>query len=147
MEKKFEYVKQLFDTPPQYYSTIGTTLKIDSTTIVGLTSYGDIGGSPNRLQTTTLTDSQHTYIQGVQDQEDWECGINYNAADATALWALNNESPKTNHTVEISFSDGEKFTNTAQISFRKDGKGIDEVQTGTLTLTLAGAWTRVAPTP
>lgn len=58
-------------------STYGTYLKVKSTSDSGATykvvcpiqDFPDLGGEPEMLQTTTLSDKAHTYIEGIQSSE------------------------------------------------------------------------------
>ena len=51
-------------------STEGTTLKwgeaaASLTKVIDIKSFGDLGGTPNMLETTTMTDSAQTFISGI----------------------------------------------------------------------------------
>ncbi len=142
------YNELLFDDPlPQYYATIGVSLKINNTAVVGLKEFGDIGGEPSELDTTTLADSVKTSILGVQEQGKWTVGIYYSDVYADTIWALQDETPKTNKTLELTLPTGEKFTNSGMVAFKINGGSVDSVIEGSITVSLAGKWTRVPATP
>lgn len=66
----------------------------DYSILCHITSTPDLGGTPNMIQTTTLSDDTHTYIPGVKDLGDGlQFSANYDKATYTALKALegNNE--------------------------------------------------------
>lgn len=56
--------------------------------LVDIKEFPDLGGSPELLETTTLSDGAQTYIHGIQSQEALEFTANYTKADYTALKAL-----------------------------------------------------------
>lgn len=58
------------------------------TKLVDIKSYGDLGGSPENLETTTLSDRSQTYIPGIQSMEPLEFECNYDKADYAKLYAL-----------------------------------------------------------
>ena len=96
--------------------------------------YPDLFGDPNQLQATTLSDKQHWYVPGVQDNE----GIlnftaNYDATDFSTV--------KTAEGTEAYFalwfgddSSGDPDGHLAKYSFKGypfaklSGKGVDEVR-------------------
>ncbi len=56
--------------------------------LVDIKEFPDLGGSPELLETTTLSDGAQTYIHGIQSQEALEFTANYTKADYTTLKAL-----------------------------------------------------------
>lgn len=75
-------------------STIGTFLMVKGssgeqyTKLVDIKDYPDLGGSPERIQSTTLSNKQHTYELGVQDIGEMQVTANYEAADYDKVKAL-----------------------------------------------------------
>lgn len=75
-------------------STIGTFLMYKASTggeytkLVDIKDYPDLGGSPERIQSTTLSNKQHTYELGVQDIGEMQVTANYEAADYDKVKAL-----------------------------------------------------------
>lgn len=56
--------------------------------LVDIKDFPDLGGAPEMLETTTLSDGASTYIPGIQSQEALEFTANYTKADFTTLKAL-----------------------------------------------------------
>ena len=95
--------------------------------------YPDIFGDPNQLQTTTLTDEQHTYVPGVQDNSGaLKFLANYDPTDFStvksaegteayfSLWFGDNAGTPDGHLGKFSFK-GFPFATL-------NGKGVDEVR-------------------
>ena len=64
--------------------------KSDSTysKLIDIKEFPDIGGDPEMLETTTLSDKMQTFILGIQSNEGLSFTANYTKADFTALQAL-----------------------------------------------------------
>ena len=45
--------------------------------LVDIKDFPDLGGAPEMLETTTLSDSMQTYVEGIQSQDALEYTINY----------------------------------------------------------------------
>lgn len=56
--------------------------------LVDIKEFPDLGGAPEALDTTTLSDGARTYIPGIQEQESLTFTCNYVAADYTTLTGL-----------------------------------------------------------
>lgn len=56
--------------------------------LVDIKSFPDLGGAPELLETTTLSDSMQTYIEGIQSQESLDFTINYTLDTYKTLDAL-----------------------------------------------------------
>lgn len=73
-------------------STIGVTLKWGEspeavTKKIDIKSFPDLGGAPEMLETTTLSDEAQTFIPGVQSMDALEFTANYTKADYEAVLA------------------------------------------------------------
>lgn len=112
--------------------------------LIDIKEFPDLGGAPERLQTTTLSDKAHTYIAGIQDTEDMTFTANYTLADFQAVnayydgeehdfavWLGGTESGST---VTPDGSDG-KFQFKGMLSCYVNGGGVNEVVDMTITLT------------
>jgi hypothetical protein len=71
-------------------STYGITLKWgeDSLTVekkISIKNFPDLGGAPELLETTTLSDDSQTYIQGIQSMDALEFTANYTKTDYQAV--------------------------------------------------------------
>ena len=67
-------------------STQGVTLKWGTsaaslTKVVDIKDFPDLGGAPEMLETTTLSDNIQTYIMGIQGSDMMEFTCNYTKAD------------------------------------------------------------------
>lgn len=56
--------------------------------LVDIKEFPDIGGAPEMLETTTLTDRMQTFIPGIQSSDGLEFTANYTKTDFTTLNAL-----------------------------------------------------------
>lgn len=56
--------------------------------LVDIKSYPDLGGTPEMLETTTLSDKAQTYIPGIDSSDALEFTANYTKADYEKLLAL-----------------------------------------------------------
>lgn len=110
--------------------------------LVDIKDYPDIGGSPETLETTTLSDGMQTYINGIQSSEAMEFTINYDSGtydtiDALAdtetdfaIWFGGTESAGV---VTPTGSEG-KFEFKGFISIRVSGKGVNEVREAVISI-------------
>ncbi len=75
-------------------TTIGTFLMYRETEedewekLTDIKDYPDLGGAPERIQSTTLSNRQHTYENGVQDVAERQFTANYNSDEYAALEAM-----------------------------------------------------------
>ena len=91
--------------------------------VVDIKDFPDMIGDPNMLETTTLSDSQQTYIPGIKSADMLQFTANYTKTDFTAV----NEDAETPLFYSLEFSDGSKFTWQGQHTCGLPGKGVDEV--------------------
>lgn len=56
--------------------------------LIDIKDFPDLGGSPEMLETTTLSDKMQTYIPGIQSLDALEFTANYTKEDFTKLKAL-----------------------------------------------------------
>ena len=73
-------------------STQGVTLKWGTSAasldkVVDIKDFPDLGGAPEMLETTTLSDEMQTYILGIQGSDMMEFTANYTKADFQAVVA------------------------------------------------------------
>ena len=108
------------------------------TKLVDIKDFPDLGGTPEMLETTTLSDPMQTFIAGIQtlDTSGLQFNCNYTKSDYTTLKALETD---TNHAFAVWFgastsnntdvpsgSDG-KFEFNGQLSVYVTGGGVNEV--------------------
>jgi len=73
-------------------STYGVTLKWGTSPasldkVIDIKNFPDLGGAPELIETTTLSDPAQTYIQGIQSMEAMEFRANYTKEDFEAVEA------------------------------------------------------------
>ena len=95
--------------------------------LVDIKDFPDLGGAPEMLETTTLSDSMQTYIEGIQSADALEFTANYTKADYEKLVALKGA----NNQFAVFFNDdstnGSKFYFSGYLSVRVNGGGVNEV--------------------
>lgn len=103
--------------------------------LVDIKDFPDLGGSPEMLETTTLSDGAQTYIPGIQSQEALEFTANYTKTDFDALKALEEQEldlavwfggTEAGGTVTPTGTDG-KFEFSGRLSVFVTGGGVNEV--------------------
>ena len=103
--------------------------------LIDIKSFPDLGGAPELLETTTLSDSMTTNIMGIQSLDALEFECNYTKEDYTKLKAM--EGTETDFAVWLggteasgevtpTGSDG-KFEFKGQLSVYVNGGGVNEV--------------------
>ena len=112
--------------------------------LIDIKEFPDLGGAPERLQTTTLSDKAHTYIAGIQDTEDLTFTANYTLEDFQAVneyydgaeydWAVWLGGTESGATLTPDGTDG-KFEFKGMLSCYVNGGGVNEVVDMTITLT------------
>ena len=68
--------------------TKGTGSEITYSKLVDIKDFPDLGGAPEMLETTTLSDAMQTYIPGIQSLDGLEFNANYTKTEFDALKAL-----------------------------------------------------------
>ena len=110
--------------------------------LVDIKDFPDLGGAPEMLETTTLSDAMQTFIEGIQSQDALEFTINYDLAIYEQIVGMKG--------VETEFSvwfggtedggtlvpDGSegKFNFKGTITARVVGKGANEVKEAVLSI-------------
>ena len=67
--------------------------------LIDIKNFPDLGGAPEMLETTTLSDGMQTYIPGIQSLDGLEFTANYDKADFDKLKAMEG----TEHTFSVWF--------------------------------------------
>lgn len=110
--------------------------------LIDIKDFPDLGGAPEMLETTTLSDSMQTYIPGIQSLEALEFTANYTKDDYTALKELEGVSTdfavwfggtEAGGVITPDGSDG-KFNFTGLLSVFVVGGGVNEVVDMTITI-------------
>lgn len=117
--------------------------------LIDIKSFPDLGGDPEQLETTTLSDPAQTFIPGIRQQESLSFTANYTKTDYETLKALEGTSTKfavwfggteSGGVVTPDGSDG-KYKFDGDLRVRITGKGVNEVQEMTITITPSTAIT------
>lgn len=110
--------------------------------LIDIKEFPDLGGAPEMLETTTLSDKMQTYIPGIQSLDSLEFTANYTLADYKKLKALEGEDAEyavwfggteSGETVTPTGSDG-KFKFNGSLSVYAGGGGTNEVVDMTITI-------------
>ena len=105
------------------------------TKLIDIKSFPDLGGVPEMLETTTLSDAMQTYIPGIQSLDALEFEANYTKEDFAKLKALEGKEQQyavwfggtgEGETLTPTGSDG-KFKFKGQLSVYPVGSGVNEV--------------------
>lgn len=112
------------------------------TKLVDIKDFPDLGGAPEMLETTTLSDGAQTYIPGIQSQDALEFTANYTKTDFDTLKALEGQDldlavwfggTVSNGVATPTGSDG-KFEFTGRLSVFVVGGGVNEVVNMTISI-------------
>ena len=117
------------------YLMKGTTATGGTTTyekLIDIKDFPDIGGAPEMLETTTLSDAMQTYIEGIQSADALEFTANYTKTDYTTLAALKGtRTPFAIYfgatTAGVPDGSNGKFEFEGYLSVRVNGGGVNEV--------------------
>lgn len=120
----------------------GTGTSKTYTKLVDIKDFPDLGGAPEMLETTTLSDAMQTYIEGIQSSEALEFTANYTKEDYTKLTAETIKGQKVPYAVFFG-ADGVngKFEFEGYLSVRVNGGGVNEVVGMTISIAPATAIT------
>ena len=110
--------------------------------LVDIKSFPDLGGAPELLETTTLSDSMTTNIMGIQSLDALEFECNYTKTDYTKLKAL--EGQDNDYAVWLGGTDATggatptgsdgKFEFKGQLAVYVNGGGVNEVVNMTVSI-------------
>lgn len=103
--------------------------------LVDIKEFPDIGGAPEMLETTTLSDAMQTYIPGIQTMDGLEFTCNYTKTDYTTLAGLKGVKNKYAIWFGATVSDGVatpdgtdgKFSFEGMLDVYVNGGGVNEV--------------------
>lgn len=105
------------------------------TKLIDIKEFPDLGGDPDMLETTTLSDKMQTYIAGIQSLDGLSFTANYDLTDYKALKALDGKNEKyavwfggteSGGVLTPTGSDG-KFSFDGQLTAYPTGGGVNEV--------------------
>lgn len=110
--------------------------------LVDIKEFPDLGGEPEMLETTTLSDKMQTYIAGIQSLDAMSFTANYDVDDFADLKALEGQTnqyavwfggTESGGVVTPTGSEG-KFSFDGQLSVYANGGGVNEVVNMTITI-------------
>lgn len=110
--------------------------------LIDIKDYPDLGGVPEMLDATTMSDAARVYVLGIQETEAMTFTANYTLADFTKIKALEGTEQffavwlganVVNEEATPTGSDG-KFEFKGYITATKTGGGVNEVQNMTITI-------------
>ena len=110
--------------------------------LVDIKSFPDLGGAPELIETTTLSDAMQTFIEGIQSQSALEFTINYDLETYQTISAMKGTEKdfavwfggtETGGSVTPTGAEG-KFAFKGYISIRVGGKGVNEVKEATISI-------------
>jgi hypothetical protein len=105
------------------------------TKLIDIKEFPDLGGDPEMLETTTLSDKMQTYIAGIQSLDGLSFTANYDLTNFKTLKALEGKNEKyavwfggteSGGTLTPTGSDG-KFSFDGQLTAYPTGGGVNEV--------------------
>lgn len=110
--------------------------------LVDIKSYPDLGGTPELLETTTLSDNMTTNIMGIQSLDALEFECNYTLEDYTKLKALEGAEKEFSVWLGGTESAGKvtptgddgKFDFKGQLAVYVNGGGVNEVRNMTISI-------------
>ena len=119
-----------YNTILKYKTTEGTYEKL-----IDIKDFPDLGGSPELLETTTLSNHAQTYIHGIQSMNAMEFTANYTKADYEKLYALRNKEMD----FQLWFGEDEegsdgKFGWSGELTVWATGHGVNEVREMTISI-------------
>ena len=123
--------------------------------LIDIKDYPDLGGTPELLETTTLSDAMQTNILGIQSLDALEFTANYTLSDFVKLKALEGTTKEyavwmggtdtTNAGPTPTGAEG-KFEFQGQLSVFPVGKGVNEVREMTISIAASTVITQTATT-
>lgn len=115
--------------------------------LVDIKDFPDMGGAPEMLETTTMSDKMQTYIPGIQSSDALEFNANYTLDDYKKLKALEGTEgdyavwlggTEAGDVVTPTGSEG-KFSFKGYLSVYLTGKGVNEVVDMTISIAPSSA--------
>lgn len=110
--------------------------------LLDITEFPDLGGDPELLETTTLSDKMQTYVNGVQSNDGMTFNANYDHTEFKALKALEGKNEEyavwfggteTASSPTPTGSEG-KFKFAGELSVYVTGGGVNEVRGMAITI-------------
>lgn len=127
------------------------------TKVCDIKEFPDLGGTPETLETTTMTNAMQTFIMGLQSNDALEFTANYSPADFASAQAISGVQKQfklafgsdaninVSDAVASSAGDMGAFTFDGQLSVRVNGASVNEVVEMTIAIIPNSTFTYVAP--
>jgi len=117
------------------------------TLLPNLQSTPDIGGTPEKIDVTTLADNVRMYIDGVKDYGDLEFVFLYDGdQEDSSAWSTLKASENTTATYTVQLPDGTTFAFDAIVSCRLNAAEVNAALTFTASFSLQSDVTYTAAT-
>ena len=101
--------------------------------LIDIKDFPDLGGAPEMLETTTLSDNMQTYIPGIQSLDALEFTANYTLTEFKKIKAMEGKETEFAVWFGAEGADG-KFEFKGQISAFPVGGGVNEVVSMTISI-------------
>lgn len=95
------------------------------TKVDNLQEVPDLGGAPEKVDTTTLENSNYTYIPGIKDMGDLAFGFLYDNEGSTSNYRVLKGLEGEEQQWEVKFPDGTKFHFNGIPTVTTDGAGVN----------------------
>jgi len=117
----------------------------DYTQVVDIASFGDLMGSPNLIDVTTLSHHRIVQILGLLTGDAIDFAVNYTAEHYSRCLPYVNVPLE----FELTFQDGSGFTWEGELNMPVSGGGVDEAIEFTLSVSVTSNmdWFDAPPTP
>lgn len=113
----------------------GTPPVVTYAKLIDIKDFPDLGGAPEMLETTTLSDAMQTYIEGIRSSDALEFTANYTTADYTKLTTSTIKGQQVPYAVYFGANGTNgKFEFEGYLSVRVNGGGVNEVVTMTISI-------------
>lgn len=116
--------------------------------LVDIKDFPNLGGEPELLETTTLSDAIQTNILGIQSLDTLEFNANYNVDKFKELKQIQTETQTKHRKFQVKFGDnGEngKFQWAGQLTVYPKGGGVNQVVDMTISISASTEITFVPP--
>ncbi len=128
------------------YLMHGTGTGTAYTKLVDITSFPDLGGEPEAIDVTTLSDRMKKFIPGIQENSAMPFEANYTKEDYAKVKALEGTEQKlavwfgatTADNVDTPTGDDGKFSFPGYVTVRIVGAGVNEAVKMTITVIPSG---------
>lgn len=119
-----------------------TTDATEYSKLLDIKSFPDLGGEPERIDVTTLSDKIRKYTPGVQDLSSFQFTANYIAGDYTKVLALEGKQTayaiwigaETSNNIDTPDGSNGKWSWTGDVSVFKAGGDVNAAQDMTITM-------------